>query len=449
MECWGSLWFQNFLQLAPLVIFLSACTGTGYSVSKSNASGSNLSSQSSGSPQADASPLTTAPAASAVPNTNSSKVASNAFSIAQTLVAGTVSGNLPVGGVAGSQWLNIAAFSMNSGNINWSSQLSSNVAPVNGTFQLNIDTSSLPSGNNSIAIVAFTSPAGQSGGTYSVLTLSLNISTITTPTPTPVPTPAPAPTPTPPFIGYVLKFDDEFTSFVGNANGTNGWMTKYPDGNRTNNPGSEAECYVDPSVIPNFSPFSLVSNGLEISATSASSTGTNPCGLPYNSGLIASSTTFFMQYGYFEINAQMPSGPGLWPAFWLLPTDVNLWPPEIDAIEWIGNPNQYHAGLFWGTNSTEGDYISVTPNLTTSFHTYAVDWEPDTMTYYFDGKKVLSYPTPAGMNLPMYMIANLAVGTPGSWPGAPSNNIPAKFVIRYIRAWASPKSTNIGGSRVK
>ena len=54
--------------------------------------------------------------------------------------------------------------------------------------------------------------------------------------------------------------------------------------------------------------------------------------------------------------------------------------------------------------------------MTTGFHTYGVDWEPDTITWYFDGQKVFQTATPIDLNKPMYMIADLAVG--GYCPGA-------------------------------
>jgi Glycosyl hydrolases family 16 len=256
---------------------------------------------------------------------------------------------------------------------------------------------------------------------------------------------------TPPVAGYVLKFDDEFSSFNGNAAGSNGWQTTYPfNGARSNNPGLEAECDVDPSVAPGISPFSIVSGGLQIQATLASVTGANVCGLPYSSGLIASANSFYLQYGYIEMKAQLPAGAGMWPAFWLVPTNFS-WPPEIDIFEQIGNPTQIVETLHYvsnGSNTSE----AVTPtvaNTTIGFHTYAVDWEPQTTTFYVDGVQTGQFATPPGMNQAMYIIAQLSIGgQAGSWAGVPTSNseFPANMVIAYIRAWASPNSTNIGGS---
>jgi beta-glucanase (GH16 family) len=43
-----------------------------------------------------------------------------------------------------------------------------------------------------------------------------------------------------------------------------------------------------------------------------------------------SNTTKF-GYGYFEIEAKLPTGRNLWPAFWMWSFDS--WPPEIDILE--------------------------------------------------------------------------------------------------------------------
>ena len=52
----------------------------------------------------------------------------------------------------------------------------------------------------------------------------------------------------------------------------------------------------------------------------------------YHSSVVTTQHLFSQLYGSFEIEAQMPSARGTWPAFWLLPVDRS-WPPEIRSEE--------------------------------------------------------------------------------------------------------------------
>jgi beta-glucanase (GH16 family) len=334
-------------------------------------------------------------------------------------------------------------------NVQRGSQRSGPYTKLASPAALTYTDSAVVNGTTYYYVVSAVNTAGQSADSAEVSATPKAPSTASTPsTPSTTSTSAAA---TPPVAGYVLKFDDEFTSFNGNASGTNGWMTQYPwrGGTRTNNPGLEVEYDSDSSVGVN--PFSIVNGVLQIQATQASSTGANAAGLPYNSGAIASSNSFRMQYGYFEMRAQMPPGAGLWPAFWLVPTNLS-WPPEIDVLEQLGVPTVIHETLHF-TDSSGADAQESVPatvaDTTTGFHTYGVDWEPGTVTMYFDGVQTAQWATPSDMNQPMYMIINLAIGgEAGVWAGVPNGStvFPANMLIDYVRAYASPNSTNIGGS---
>ena len=233
--------------------------------------------------------------------------------------------------------------------------------------------------------------------------------------------------------GYKLTFDDEFNQFNRYDGSSGTWQTWYYFGGRSLPSNGELEYYSDPSVGVN--PFSIRNGALDI--TAAPSTG-NSGGLPYTSGLITTEPSFSQTYGYFEMRAKLPAGKGLWPAFWLLPVDKS-WPPEIDPLEAFGNePDEYHYGAISGNASSSlGNWVTVNADLTQGYHRYGVLWTPTTLTYYFDGKEVAQAATPADLNKPMYMLANLAVG--GNWPGAPdgSTPFPAHMDIDYIRAYSS------------
>jgi Ca2+-binding RTX toxin-like protein len=168
-------------------------------------------------------------------------------------------------------------------------------------------------------------------------------------------------------------------------------------------------------------------------------------GQPYVSGLITTEGTFSQQYGYFEMRADIPAGRGLWPAFWMLKQNPHEWPPEIDIMEAIGHETDRYYVNTHSNSPGHGSGIQVPSTPFEGFHTYGVKWEPDKITWYFDGVEVGSRATPSDMHTPMYLLANLAVG--GNWPGSPDSTtpFPAGMGIDYIKAYAVP--LNLVGTR--
>jgi beta-glucanase (GH16 family) len=241
--------------------------------------------------------------------------------------------------------------------------------------------------------------------------------------------------------GYKLTFDDEFNAFSNSPTGNgvtwstslNGWGDL-----RTLSSNGERQFYSDSSVGVN--PFNLQNGALVITA----SPGSNSAGLPYNSGAISTINGFQQTYGYFEMRAQLPAGQGMWPAFWLC--TKGQWPPELDPLEAFGATSPDGQGgvtqMHWGEISRDsalsaGSWVDVGTDITAGYHTYGVDWQPDRMTFYFDGQQIGQVNTPSDFSVPMYMIANVAVG--GYWPGAPAGEM-AQMKIDYIRAYSKSAS---------
>ncbi len=248
-----------------------------------------------------------------------------------------------------------------------------------------------------------------------------------------------------------LTFQDNFNPSQIAPDPQANWMTTYPYGppaTRTLPGNNEAECYMDPLVGEQ--PFVQAGGILNISAKQVNP-NTNPCNLPYDSGLITTYNSFNQLYGYFEIRAKMPAGQGLWPAFWMLPSD-NVYSAELDILEVLGNAPSV---LYFTTHGdTNGGWVVDSQALTVAdtsaaYHTYGVDWEAATTTLYIDRKAIASAPTPQSMNTSMYMLVNLAVGGVGSWPGPPDQNtkFPAHYVINYISAYATPGTQFVGGPK--
>lgn len=159
--------------------------------------------------------------------------------------------------------------------------------------------------------------------------------------------------------------------------------------------------------------------------------------LAYSSGRISNRHSFRQTYGYFEMRARFDPGRGLWPAFWLLPSDGG-WPPELDVMEVLGHePNKVYSS----THSVGGATQHVVATMTSTpdgYHRYGMLWMPTRIEFFVDGIPTGAVPTPVDAHKPMYILVNLAVG--GMWPGYPdaTTRFPAHMDVDYVRAWRFP-----------
>lgn len=165
----------------------------------------------------------------------------------------------------------------------------------------------------------------------------------------------------------------------------------------------------------------------------------------WRSGLLASADRqgggFWQQYGYFEMRAKLPSGPGLWPAFWLVGTRLPHVSAEIDAMEHYGRfPGMYEATVHtWFRDGSErhtqvSRRIRIRPgSLYEEFRAYGVEVGAEWITFYLDHVEVARLPMPENHHQPMFILLNLALG--GGWPidQTPS---PSVMEVDYVRAYS-------------
>ncbi|WP_395050734.1 family 16 glycosylhydrolase [Flavobacterium sp.] len=166
-------------------------------------------------------------------------------------------------------------------------------------------------------------------------------------------------------------------------------------------------------------------------------------------------------YGRFEARVKLPSGAGLWPAFWMLPTDnfYGTWPAsgEIDIMESISKtPNTVLGTLHYGSSNTNHQYTSTNFSLNSgtfadAFHTFAIEWEAGKIRWFVDDilyKTVTTSdisPNSWPFDKRFFFIMNLAVG--GNLGGTVDTSIfPQSMQIDYVRVYASNTAT-IGGPR--
>ncbi|WP_159981785.1 MULTISPECIES: family 16 glycosylhydrolase [unclassified Novosphingobium] len=160
---------------------------------------------------------------------------------------------------------------------------------------------------------------------------------------------------------------------------------------------------------------------------------------PYYGGAITTKFSFAQKYGYFEIEAKLPSGKGMWPAFWLMPLK-GTWPDagEIDIMEGLGDPHTIYCTVIAGKHK-KTTRVRLGFDASAAFHRYGLLWGPSEMVWFVDRKPVASAPTPRALTTQRtYMIANLAVG--GAWGGYPdkSTRFPGRYEVRRIAAWPHP-----------
>lgn len=156
-------------------------------------------------------------------------------------------------------------------------------------------------------------------------------------------------------------------------------------------------------------------------------------------------------HGRVEVRAKLPQGRGLWPAIWLLGSNIKDvgWPMagEIDIMEYVGfKPDIIHSAIHTGERNyrknNHAKSYQRADDLSHDFHVYSVERSLDRIDFYIDEVLHYSYQKEGSsvsywpFDKPMYLIINLAVG--GSWGGQKGidNSIfPQKFIIDYVRVY--------------
>ncbi len=233
------------------------------------------------------------------------------------------------------------------------------------------------------------------------------------------------------YPGLTLIWQDEFDAFDDSnwsyetGTGNSGW------GN------NELQYYREENT-------SIVEGNLVIEAREESFGGKN-----YTSSRLVTKNKFDFQYGRVDIRANIPYGQGIWPALWMLGTNISSvsWPAcgEIDIMEMVG----HQAATTYGTAhwaDANGDQASFGNNysigsgiLNDEFHVFSIEWNSTSIRWFIDDIQfhVLSITDPNLSELkgPQFFIMNVAVG--GNWPGSPNGTtvFPQRMIVDYIRVF--------------
>ncbi len=228
-----------------------------------------------------------------------------------------------------------------------------------------------------------------------------------------------------------MTFDEDFSSLDVSAFGPGTrWIAHTP----WNGDFGDA-VFDNPGVN---GPFSITSDGLSIAAHKDKNG-------QWHAGLLCSMSQngvgpkgFAQQYGYFEMKAKLPDGPGVWPAFWLVGAAKTPASPEIDVMEYYGDFPKYFRSTehIWTDNrdSLHLGHVMEVPSgiLSSQFNTFGVLIEPDETSYYFNRIKYWTTPTPPEFRQPMAILVDLALG--GGWSIA-GLKTPQVMQVQYIRVF--------------
>ena len=193
---------------------------------------------------------------------------------------------------------------------------------------------------------------------------------------------------------YALVWQDEFNLTAGSAPDSSIWVSENGDGSKAaagGGWGNKERQYYIPSLAK------ITSEGaLQIDATTTGANEYNcyykiPCEWVSSKYITKDKVGF--KYGRLEARIKGPVGPGTWGAFWMLGADIDtrIWPwcGEIDVTELVGkSPNTaygYLHGLLSGGFGGRGTTVDMPNGFANEYHTYAVDWLPDSIDWYVDG----------------------------------------------------------------
>lgn len=172
-------------------------------------------------------------------------------------------------------------------------------------------------------------------------------------------------------------------------------------------------------------------------------------GSSYTSARIVTRDLFEPTYGRMEARIKLPTGQGIWPAFWLLGSDIETvsWPQcgEIDIMEYRGQqPSIVHGSLhgpgYSGGSAITRSYALSDSRFDAGYHVFAVEWTSNTIRWYVDDNLYLTVkpehvPGEWVFDHPFYLILNVAVG--GRFVGSPdaSTVFPQTMLIDYVRVY--------------
>jgi beta-glucanase (GH16 family) len=260
-----------------------------------------------------------------------------------------------------------------------------------------------------------------------------------------------APEPTPALKQWTLVWSDEFDGAAGARVDAAKWQHDLGDGCAAGICGwgnNEKETYTD-------SPDNVALNGQgQLAIVARVAPAGVQCyygGCRYTSGKINTRGIFYAEPGRVEARIRLPTGQGLWPAFWMLGKGHpdTPWPDcgELDIMEHKGSQptvtsSAVHGRGYSGAASFNGTHVLTGAKYADDFHLFAIEWDStgarffvDSTIFYAVTGTTVARAGRSMLNESYYIVLNLAVG--GFFDGDPASDaiLPATMLVDYVRVY--------------
>ncbi len=248
-----------------------------------------------------------------------------------------------------------------------------------------------------------------------------------------------------PGMDWKLDWSDEFD---GDSINANNWNFQIEEAGRFNEEwqrytSSSANAYID-------------NNCLVIKANHESDLhGMNQ----YTSARLNTANKQSWKYGKIAARIKLPQGPGIWPAFWMLGTNIDEnggdtpWPytGEIDILELYGSKDDsvVEANLHYadasGLHTSMGAeaFKLEDGKFADTFHIFELEWDVDKIKWSVDGEEYASMPISstelAAFHKEFFLLLNIAVGGTYSGPPDAATTFPQFMYIDWIRVYKKRK----------
>ena len=175
----------------------------------------------------------------------------------------------------------------------------------------------------------------------------------------------------------------------------------------------------------------------------------------YSSARLNTAEKHSWKYGKIAARIQLPYGQGLWPAFWMLGSNISEnggdtpWPQsgEIDILELYGSKNDalVEANIHCADHAnnhamlTAPHFVLEQGIFADAFHIFEIEWNKKEIRWMVDGNEYASTTIEsaerAEFHQPFFILLNIAVG--GQWAGRPdkSTPFPQYMYVDWVRVY--------------